>query len=77
MTDSRRRISIKCAYVQKPATQGEPLVKEVIFTLFDLQCDKNKFWTCAPSENSDQTAQMRSLIGVFTVRSLDSQVFKV
>ena len=34
-------------------------------------------WTCAPSEDSDQTAHSRSLIRIFTGRILDRQGCKV
>ena len=37
------------------------------------ECVKKYFLTCAPSEDLDQTAHLRSLIRVFTGRSVDSQ----
>ena len=41
------------------------------------QRQKTYLWTCAPSEDSDQTAHSRSLIRIFTGRILDSQGCKV
>ena len=44
---------------------------------YELHRQKMYLWTCEPSEVSDQTAHLRSLIWCFTGRILDSQWCKV
>ena len=55
-----------------------PFHKLKIYTWFQKMSFNVKkiSWTCAPSEDSDQTAQMRSLIRIFSGRMLDSQEAK-
>ena len=44
---------------------------------YELQCQKTCLWICAPSEDLDQTAHLRSLIKIFTRHILNSQGCKV
>ena len=48
-------------------------IDSTIMHIFEQQGQKTYLRTCAPSEDSDQTAHSRSLIRIFTGRNLDSQ----
>ena len=46
-----------------------------VYVIFKPLCQKMFLWTCAPREDSDQTAHSRSLIRIFTGRILDIQEY--
>ena len=53
------------------------VMENFFFSSFEAQRRTTYLWICAPSEDSDQPAHSRSLIGIFTRRLLDSQLCKV
>ena len=63
---------IRAAKVVTPFSFHTEIFLIEAFYRYVPQRQRIYLWTCIPSEDSDQTAQMRSLIRIFTGRILDS-----
>ena len=70
VTITNRRPPVELRYVRHDSTECKQYT-------FEPQHQETWFWTCAPSEDSDQPACSRSLIRIFTGHALDSQGCKV